>query len=264
MCELMALSLSQPLSTDFAIGPFGGRGADNPHGWGLAWYPDQSLALVKEPVSWQASPHTAFLQTYPGLRSRIYLAHVRHKTSGGEPTHADTHPFARELRGRDYCFVHNGTLEGVFEGLRLGRFRPVGATDSEHLFCHLLEELDQAQGSLTTPASWHWLHGQLQAANRLGQLNCLLADGERLFCYHDAAGYKGLHLGRVPEKARPFVDADLRVAVSVSGRETGYAIATRPFHERGWEAFRPGELMVFAAGALCFSSHRESEASSCS
>ena len=189
MCELMALSFSQPLSTDFAIGPFGGRGADNPHGWGLAWYPDHSLALVKEPVSWQASPHTAFLQTYPGLRSRLYLAHVRHKTTGGEPTHADTHPFARELRGRDYCFAHNGTLESVFNKLRLGRFRPVGATDSEHFFCHLLEELDQASACLTTPASWRWLHGQLLAANRLGQLNCLLTDGERLFCYHDAAGY---------------------------------------------------------------------------
>jgi predicted glutamine amidotransferase len=198
MCELMALSFARPLATNFAIGPFGGRGEDNPHGWGLAWYPDRSLALVKEPVKWQQSPHTAFLQTYAGLRSRIYIAHVRHKTTGGEPTHADTHPFARELLGRDYCFAHNGTLDGAFDLLRLGQFRPVGSTDSEHFFCHLLEELSQAGDLLSTPKSWRWLHAKLVAANGLGQLNCLLSDGERLFCYHDVAGYKGLHLGRVP------------------------------------------------------------------
>ena len=33
----MALSFARPLATNFAVGPFGGRGEDNPHGWGLAW-----------------------------------------------------------------------------------------------------------------------------------------------------------------------------------------------------------------------------------
>ncbi len=201
-------------------------------------------------------PAHRLFASLPGSAFADLLAHVRHKTTGGAPTHADTHPFARELRGRDYCFAHNGTLEGVVERLRLGRFRPVGATDSEHFFCHLLEELDQAGGCLAAPSSWRWLHAKLLAANRLGPLNCLLSDGERLFCYHDAAGYKGLHLCRVPGEGPRFMDADLKVAVSAPGRETGYIAATRPFSEPGWEAFRPGELILFEAGELCFSSHR--------
>jgi len=209
---------------------------------GLAWYSGRSLAIVKEPVQWQASEHARFLQTYAGLRSHLFIAHVREKTVGAEPTHADTHPFGRELLGRDYCFAHNGTLAGVFEQLRLGRYRPIGMTDSEHFFCHLLDalgDLDAAGASLATPESWRWLHAQLMAANKMGQLNCALSDGDRLFCYHDVAGHKGLHRCRVP---------------GVDVGNMGYVVATRPAADPGWEAFRPGELIAFDAGEILFSS----------
>src|SRR5262245_54687645 len=101
MCELMGMSFARPLSAAFSIQEFAGRGEKNADGWGLAWYPDQSLALVKEPVAWNSSPHTGFLEKYQHLQSHLYIAHVRHKTTGGTPTHADTHPFARELSGRE-------------------------------------------------------------------------------------------------------------------------------------------------------------------
>ena len=96
MCELMGLSFAQPISADFSIHEFALRSEENADGWGLAWYPDQSVAVIKEPLKWRASGYTAFLETYPALRSRTYIAHVRHKTTGGEPTHADTHPFTRD------------------------------------------------------------------------------------------------------------------------------------------------------------------------
>src|SRR5438105_4098107 len=124
MCELMALCFARPISADFSIREFARRSEENADGWGLAWYPDRSLALVKEPVKWRESAHTGFLESYPALRSQIYIAHVRYKTTGAEPTHADTHPFARELGGREYCFAHNGTIEG-YQELPLGRYRPV-------------------------------------------------------------------------------------------------------------------------------------------
>ena len=240
MCELMALSYTRPSAAGEAVGSFGGCGEENPHGWGLAWYSGRSLAMLKEPVKWHSSLHSAFLQTYVGLRSHLYIAHVRDKSIGGEPTHADTHPFGRELLGREYCFAHNGTVAGAFNDLSLGRFRPVGSTDSEHIFCHLLGELDAAGGSLATPEHWRWLHAKLIAANTLGELNCLLSDGERLFCYHDAVGYKGLHL--------------CRVAGEDDGQQAGYLIATRATGDRAWDAFQPGELVVFEAGELLFSS----------
>src|SRR5437867_4135652 len=110
MCELLGLSFAAPISADFSMRAFEERDEENPHGWGLAWYPDQSLAIVKEPIEWGKSQHSDFLESYQHLQSRIYIGHVRHKTTGGAPTHADTHPFGRELAGREFCFAHNGTL----------------------------------------------------------------------------------------------------------------------------------------------------------
>src|ERR1019366_4107978 len=142
MCELMGMSLTKPVVANVSIQAFSQRSQENPDGWGLAWYPDRSLAIVKQPMRWSVQ-HTQFLEHYPGLLSSIYVAHVRQRTTGSAPTHADTHPFARELNGRDYCFAHNGTLAGDFWHRPLGRFRPVGSTDSEYLFCLLLAELGE-------------------------------------------------------------------------------------------------------------------------
>src|SRR5262245_60339035 len=138
MCELMAYNFAKPIVADFSIHAFGHRGDDNADGWGLGWYPDRSLAVIKDTGRWKASPHTGFLESYAGICSPMLIAHVRHATVG-HATRADTHPFAREWGGAEYCFAHNGTLKKAHD-LPLGRFRPIGTTDSEHLFCHLLDE----------------------------------------------------------------------------------------------------------------------------
>jgi glutamine amidotransferase len=259
MCELMGLSFNRPISAGFSIHAFAPRGGTNADGWGLAWYPDRSLALVKEPVQWDASPYTRFLESYPQLRASLYIAHVRHRTTGGPPTHADTHPFRRELGGRDYCFAHNGTLIGVAD-LPLGRFQPVGVTDSEHAFCWLLEALAQRGAPMDDASGWDWLHGRLTALNRRGKINCLLSDGRRLFCYHDAAAYKGLTfrpVGIHEQETRHFQDPVLQVHLDGTAEVThGFVVATCPLSSSGWSPFQASELLVLEAGRVCFSSHR--------
>jgi predicted glutamine amidotransferase len=259
MCELMGLCFAAPVSADFSIREFARRSEENADGWGLAWYPDPALAVVKEPVGWQTSKYTGFLETYHNLLSAVYVAHVRHKTVGGPPTHADTHPFVRELGGREYCFAHNGTLAGFRERLPLGRYRPVGGTDSEHLFCHLLEEIAQREDHLGGEAAWRWLHGKLAALNGMGKLNCLFSDGRRLFCYHDAAGWKGLTLREVrvrDHQTRRFEDEDLRIDLEGQSFNHGLVVATHPLSPTGWRPFQHGELIVLEGGAVRFSSHR--------
>jgi glutamine amidotransferase len=257
MCELMGLSFAQPISADFSIRQFALRSDENADGWGLGWYPDQSLAVVKEPVKWQASPHTGFLEAYPNLQARIYIAHVRHKTTGGMATHADTHPFGRELAGQDYCFAHNGTLEGAFWQSPLGRFRPIGNTDSEYLFCCLLNEVAMLPTLLSSEDDWRWLQEKLRSLNHWGKLNCLLSDGRRLFCYHDAAGYKGLHLREVyirDNEIRRFEDAAVTIDLTGEMLNHGFVVATHPLSLSGWQSFQQGELIILEAGALRFCS----------
>lgn len=253
------MAFAKPISADFSIREFALRSEENADGWGLAWYPDQSLAMVKEPVGWRSSPYTSFLETYPHLQARIYIAHVRHKTTGSVATHADTHPFGREVAGQDFCLAHNGTLEGDFWDLPLGRFRPVGDTDSEYLFCHLLEEVAQRPNLLQREEDWRWLRDKLAALNRWGKLNCLLSDSERLFCYHDASGYKGLHRRAVhiqDNEIRRFQDATVTIDLAGDSVNQGFVVATRPLSGSGWQSFHPGELIVLEGGTLRFSSER--------
>jgi glutamine amidotransferase len=258
MCELMGLSFAKPISADFSIREFALRSEENADGWGLGWYPDQSLAVVKEPVQWRASAYTGFLESYPDLLASIYIAHVRHKTTGGAAKHADTHPFGRELAGRDFCFAHNGTLEGGFWEMSLGRFRPVGDTDSEYLFCYLLDEIARRPTLLDGDEAWRWLSEKLVALNRWGKLNCLLSDGRRLLCYHDARGYKGLHVREVyirDNEIRRFEDAAVTIDLAGESVNHGFVVATRPLSSSGWRSFHHGELLVFEQGNLRFSSH---------
>ena len=261
MCELMAMSFESPISADFSLREFAARGEDNPDGWGLGWYPDRSLAIVKEPRKWASSHYAGFLESYPTLLSRLYLAHVRHKTMGGEPTHADTHPFHRELGGRDYCFAHNGTIDGPAWDLPLGPFHPLGETDSERFFCHVLGEVAGRRGPLDDPEDWRWLHETFARANRFGKLNVLFSDGRRLFVYHDVNAWKGLHFRKVRLRhgqARHFADETMAVDLDADRAVNhGFVVATCPLSPTGWLPFQLGELIVFEGGEVRYSSHRD-------
>lgn len=260
MCELMAMSFRAPISADFSLREFASRGVENPDGWGLGWYPDRSLAIVKEPVEWGTSRTAGFLATDAHVESSIYIAHVRHKTVGDAPSHADTHPFQREFAGRDYCFAHNGTLDERVWALPLNGRRPIGRTDSEHFFCHLMARLEAWERPLDDPASWARLYQFFSQANRMGKLNCLLSDGHRLFCYHDENGWKGLNFRRVRIREageRHFGDDEIRLDVASEAVNEGHVVATCPLSQTGWTSFQLGELVVFEGGSIVYSSHRD-------
>lgn len=256
MCELMGYSFAEPIVADFSIREFAHRGEENAEGWGLAWYPDKSLALVKEAAKWEASKYTDFLESYAGIRSSICIAHVRRQTVG-KMTRADSHPFAREWQGREYCFAHNGTLKHAFE-LPLQRFHPIGSTDSEHFFCHLLDEVAGWENGLAEEKNWPRLNKKLAEWNAGGTLNCLLSDGRRLVSYHDAGGWKGLHFRRVimhSKETRRFEDPDLRIDLGKGPVNFGLVIATSPLSSSGWESFQKSEMLLLQDGVLRYSSH---------
>jgi predicted glutamine amidotransferase len=255
MCQLLGLSFNVPVRPEISFRGFMRRGKSNPHGWGLALYPDGRAAQVfKEPVEAGASPLAGFLRDYPRLVSPIFIGHVRFASSGGR-FYRNTHPFERALGGRDWVFAHNGTLRD-FGKEGNGKFMPLGDTDSEWAFCRILDWLDNKAGGPWTSRKYKALAELLGELNELGALNVLMSDGERLFCYHDRGGYNGLcYLRRQYDQTWiKMVDEDWEVDLGRIKKpgQKGYVVATNPLTDEAWENFATGQLIVFKRGGIAY------------
>jgi len=232
------------------------RGRSNRHGWGIAYYPDgKAVQVVKEPVEAGKSKLAGFLKDYR-ITSRIFIAHVRY-ASRGRVSFSNTHPFVRELNGREYVFAHNGTLNGNFA---FKRFHPVGETDSESAFAYLMDCLAEKGVGQWNEENFIWLKNKLEEINRTGTLNCLFSDGEYLFAYADKdAGSLFFTRRKSPYGEIQLKDEDWRINLAEVKQpdEEGYIVATQPLTSERWDAFTGGELMVFRNGEMVFASHHE-------
>ncbi|MCX7677694.1 MAG: class II glutamine amidotransferase [Spirochaetes bacterium] len=256
MCELLGLAFSEPIMPTLSFRGFRHRGKDNRDGWGLAYYPDESVQVIKEPLPAFKSKLSEFLQYYSKIKSKIIIAHVRY-TSGTSITYKNTHPFQRELFGKEYVFAHNGTLKG-YTSFNTGRFTPVGETDSEYAFCRILHSIEGENIKQWTSESFNRLHDILKAINNSGSFNCLISDGEYLFCYRDKNGYNGLCF---VQRSAPFgkvrlcdEDYEINLAEEKSKTQKGFIVATKPLTDETWNSFAPAELIVFKNGVMVFSS----------
>lgn len=255
MCELMGISFNEPVRPNISVKGFYKKGERNPDGWGIAYYPDESAQIVKEPLEAGESFLSDFIRNYQEIYSKIFIVHVR-KSSIGNVSHKNTHPFSRELNGKEYVFAHNGSLKN-FKNLQTGRFRPIGETDSEHVFCHILNEIEERQITIWSPEDFLGLNQKLNEINGNGKFNCIFSDSENLFCYHDENDFKDYCLVRreAPYDKIKLLDDDFEVDIFEEKKPTqaGYIIATNPLTDESWESFLPGELKVFRNGEIVYS-----------
>ena len=191
MCELLGLSSSKYVYPTKILAKFRERGRINRDGWGIAYYPPQSKSavLVKEPKNALES------ELFEIVRRRIYtkllIGHVRSTNAKATINYDNTHPFVRELGGRDYIFAHNGWIPK--QNFKLDGFKPIGRTVSEHLFCYILRLVKEKNIDQWTYKDFKWLHEELRSINQYGKINCLMSDGLYLFAYRCIKSRKGLH-----------------------------------------------------------------------
>jgi glutamine amidotransferase len=227
-------------------------GARGPHadGWGLALYEGRAVRTFLEPAAAANSALAAYVRSYP-IKTLLAIAHVRKRTRG--PVNlANTHPFVRELWGRHFTFAHNGTVRGV-KRHPLGRFRPIGTTDSEIAFCAILNRLDRAfpgghPGS-SALARVIARAGRLIGAN--GTFNFLLGDGAQLFAR--CATKLCYIIRKAPFRTATLADEDLSVdfAAVTTPRDRVAVIATAPLtRDEQWTRGQPGQMWVFRRGRL--------------
>jgi glutamine amidotransferase len=262
MCELLALSTSQPARLTFSLRTLASRGGPNGtthDGWGVAFYQGHDVALFREPLAAEGSTLVRYLETQ-GPSTNLAISHIRHATQG-TVQFSNTQPFIRELGGRTHVFAHNGDLPGIGNALSLGSCWPVGQTDSEYAFCALYGRLQKLWAGTTLPT----LEGRLSLIaafatelRALGPANFLYGDGDMLFAH----GHKRLQKGsphaqppglwtlqRTCAPADPPPAHQAGVAIAHEERVSLF-IASVPLTNEAWQPMAEGELVAVRHGQL--------------
>jgi predicted glutamine amidotransferase len=253
MCELLGMECNVPTDIVFSFAGLASRGGKvGPHsdGWGLALYDGKVARMFLEPDAAAHSPLARFVREHP-IKTLLAIAHVRRKTRGGIGL-ANTHPFVRELWGRHFVYAHNGTVKRA-KALKLGRFKPIGETDSEHAFCALLGALEhEFDGYPRSQADFAaCVASYAQKIGKDGTFNMLLGDGRQLF----ARCSTKLHyiVRQAPFKRATLADEDLTVdfAAVTTPHDRVAVIATMPLtRDEKWTVGEPNTLWVFRGGKL--------------
>ncbi len=197
MCELFGISCNYPLALSQELNEFrlrGGQKADNPDGWGIAWWEGGKFELSKEPTPAHQSAHFAHL--CGTMHSNLFISHIRKAKFPPIRTMTNTHPFRRMCCGKEWVFAHNGMVPDIVD-IELSNnnpvCRPMGETDSEYAFCHLLGRIAQHFHSLPSADPTAWLENLAMVSglvSSLGKFNFLMSDGEHLIAYrHDRLHY---------------------------------------------------------------------------
>ena len=166
----------------------------------------------------------------------------------------------RELGGRFHIFAHNGHVPDVISApaLPLGRFRPVGETDSEYAFCALLARLEGSWLATTLPtleARLGIIRGFAQELRQLGPANFLYSDGDHLFVHSDrrrqadgSLAPPGLHiLHRECFEGMPFETSGLKIKTP---SQHVVLVASVPLTDETWHPLTQGEVTVLRNAEL--------------
>ncbi len=253
MCQLLGMNCNVPTDICFSFSGFRRRGgATDVHrdGWGIGFFEGKGVRLFLDPEPSADSPLAELVRHYP-IRSLNVIAHIR-KATAGRVALENTHPFMRELWGQCWLFAHNGHLPDFLPPLD-GSVLPVGDTDSERLFCWLLQELRRRfAGEPPQPddlfSALHELTGHFAG---LGIANFLLSNGSCLIAH--SSTQLNYIIRRAPFGEAHLADDDLAIDFSqvTTPRDCVAVIATAPLTvNEQWEEMPPGTLWLFRDGVV--------------
>ncbi|MBE0484021.1 MAG: class II glutamine amidotransferase [Bacterioplanes sp.] len=251
MCELLGMSANTPTDLCFSFTGLTQRGGKTgPHkdGWGVAFYEGKGVRMFHDPSPSAESPIAELVQNYP-IKSHVALCHIR-QANVGSVSLANTHPFVRELWGRYWVFAHNGQVNQFVR--RVGIYEPVGDTDSENLFCDLMNHVRQHLPRDAEPQQLAECFVALaQEYAQQGVFNCLLSNGDWLFTF--CSTKLACITRRAPFGPAQLADADVTIdfAAETTANDVVTVIATEPLTtDEAWHIDQPGEWKLWQHGEI--------------
>lgn len=262
MCQLLGVSSSEPVRLRFSWKRFAMRGSElngNPDGWGVAYLEGCDARILREPVPAEGSPLVTFLGAH-GPESEFVISHVRRATKGRRIL-ANTQPFLRIMGGRVHVFAHNGYIPDAVAPLTSSWLVPIGETDSERIFCTLLQRLEPLWQGDVTPSLEQRTEIIRTFADEMrsrGGANFLYSDGITLFAHghrrtipgEEISSDPGLHVLLCNEGVLSNQKGTCHGLLDSSRCGTQALVATVPLDNQSWRPLREGELLRFEHGAI--------------
>ena len=229
MCELFGFYASREKRLQPYLREFFHHSVRHPNGWGLATFENGEPDVRTEMISAEKSKILPdIVNSLPD--SKLLLAHIRRATIGGVKPE-NCHPFVRrDVSGRTWTLMHNGT---IFSGTELQPFRSIqkGDTDSERILLFLMELLREKTGENGRPLNRtqrfeavEYLTRELSYRNKL---NLMIFDGERLY-----------------------VHMNMRGTLFVCQETESAMFSTTPLTPSGWEELPLNTLLAYEDGRL--------------
>ena len=262
MCELFAISSKQPTTVSVSIDRFARRGSKdsvNKDGWGIVYYADGDIRRFRDIGPAADSEWVRFVEKQT-LCSTQVIAHIR-AANVGDVCLPNTHPFSRELGGNVHTFEHNGFLKDVTRNplFALKRFQPIGTTDSEWVFCALLDRLSaiwMADSSVPDIAERFEIITRFASEIRnVGLSNFIYCDGDAIFVHgdrrlHDDGEYRAPGLWLL-EQTCPSGEHQLSGGVTIDSPRQKIAMAASvPLTDDGWEPMEAGLVVALKNGEI--------------
>ncbi len=252
MCELLAMSANVPTDICFSFSGLMQRGGNTgPHkdGWGVTFYEGKGCRSFKDPMPSAQSPIADLVKEYP-IKSEAVICHIRQANSGAICLE-NTHPFIRQMWGKNWTYAHNGQLKDFAQHLPIKYHIPVGGTDSEHAFCWLLDQLHLtfAEHEPTAEVLFSYIAELSEKINRLGVFNLTLTDGQCLFAY--CANNLHWITRRAPFGRASLIDAEMVVNFNeeTTAKDVVTVIATKPLtDDETWHKMSAGQWHLFCLG----------------
>ena len=257
MPNLLAMSFEGELAPSFDLRCLR-QGEVPPDGWGIGYYPggEPSATVLKEPAPPHGSIRSELVKVWEHLESSLFLLHIRRATWGAL-SDANTQPFQRPWGRRDWLFAHAGSLRHRLQTRPGAPFEPVGSTDTELIFCELMNRFVERGWASLGQADPRVLLEWLSLVNEHGNLTCVLADGHDLAVYSDRDS-AGIYLWEVqpPYESLTFGDGELLVDLGKRGVKSrkGVVVSSQPLdvdgEAREWRAVPSGNLVLVRQGAV--------------
>jgi len=264
--ELLGVSTDAPATprVDLRLHP---DPAGPPGSWGVAWYPseDPNSSFMKDTRFRGDVCVNALLPANERLRTSVVVAHTRVETK--RETRCDAQPFRRPFGRADCVFAHAGDLD-LFPSSDSERddwtnpsfpaaFEPVGSTDSERVFCRLLQRLSSAGAGGLGALGWETLHGWFLEANRHGRLSVVLSNGQDVIAYRDGGGGHPLWWRRwMPPRERADLvcgNVTLTLEAGEDAARTLFVVTSRCEADAAWVEVAPGGMVVARTGDVVWS-----------